>query len=262
MAIELNGVSKTYRTREGGVVVALEEVTTTIRDGEFVTLIGPSGCGKSTLLSLLAGLDDPTQGSIEFTERSTLAPGAKPGLLFQQPVLLPWRTALQNVLLPSEVGQGAGDGSTVAQRGKDLLALVGLAGFEHKYPWELSGGMQQRVAIARGLLRDSYVLLFDEPFSALDEFTREQMNQELLEIWRRQEFTTIFVTHNIFEAAFLSDRVFVMTPRPGRVAADIHIDLPRPRRPELLGTPEFAQCVGELRAVMDEHWTDRGAETA
>lgn len=238
----------------------MEEVTTTIHDGEFVTLIGPSGCGKSTLLSLLAGLDEPTSGEIAFTGRSEMAPGSKPGLLFQQPVLLPWRTALENVVLPSEVGQGAGDKATVEQRAKDLLALVGLSGFEHKYPWELSGGMQQRVAIARGLLRDSHVLLFDEPFSALDEFTREQMNQELLEIWRRKEFTTVFVTHNIFEAAFLSDRVFVMTPRPGKVAADIRIDLPRPRRPELLGTPEFARAVGELRAVMDEHWADRGTD--
>jgi NitT/TauT family transport system ATP-binding protein len=254
MPIELEGVSKTYHTREGQAVVALREVTTAIADGEFVTLIGPSGCGKTTLLSLLAGLDDTTSGSIRFSEGSSLAPGSKPGMLFQQPILLPWRTALQNVLLPAEVGTGAGDPESAERRAFELLSLVGLEGFEKKYPWELSGGMQQRVAIARGLLRDSKVLLFDEPFSALDEFTREQMNLELLDIWGREKFTVIFVTHNVFEAVFLSDRVFVMTPRPGKVAGIVDIELERPRRPEVLASPEFARHVGLLRSVMDEHW--------
>lgn len=254
MPIELDGVAKTYHTLEGQAVVALEEVTTSISDGEFVTLIGPSGCGKSTLLSLLAGLDESTSGSIRFTGASALAPGSKPGILFQQPILLPWRTALENVLLPAEVGLGAGEPASVEQRAHALLSLVGLEGFEKKYPWELSGGMQQRVAIARGLLRDSHVLLFDEPFSALDEFTREQMNLELLDIWSREKFAVVFVTHNVFEAVFLSDRVFVMTPRPGKLAGIVDISLDRPRRPEMLASPEFARHVGLLRQVMDEHW--------
>ena len=261
MPILFDDIGKTFETREGREVVALKGVTTSIADGEFVTLIGPSGCGKSTLLSILAGLEKPTTGALEFTEGSSLAAGTRPGLLFQKPVLLPWRTAMENVLLPAEVGPGArGDGNKkvqpdIRERAHALLELMGLDDFSQKYPWELSGGMQQRVAIARGLLRDSRVLLFDEPFSALDEFTREQMNAELLEIWRREGFTVVFVTHNVFEAVFLSDRVFVMTPRPGRLAAEVEIDLPRPRHADLLGSSEFASEVGRVRKVMDEHWT-------
>lgn len=259
MTLEIDGVSKVYTTREGQPVNALEQFSTSIEDGEFITLIGPSGCGKSTLLSLIAGLDDPTTGTIRFTGASELPGKSKPGMLFQQPILLPWRTALENVLLPAEVGPAKGflKGDALKQRARELLGLVGLAGFEEKYPWELSGGMQQRVAIARGLLRDTKVLLFDEPFSALDEFTRDQMNLQLLDIWGSQKFTVVFVTHNIFEAVFLSDRVFVMTPRPGRVAGEVKIDLPRPRGLDLMATPEFAHHVGLLREVMDEHWTDR-----
>jgi NitT/TauT family transport system ATP-binding protein len=256
MDISIDRLGKRFDTRSGDTIVALDGVTTSVRSGEFVALLGPSGCGKSTLLDIVAGLQAPTSGAL------TLGDGAtpeRPGFVFQAPTLLPWRTALENVCLPAEVGAKRAAGRTErAERlaqAQALLTLVGLAGFEHKLPAELSGGMQQRVALARALLLNSTVLCMDEPFSALDEFTREQMHLELLRIWQERRFTTLFVTHNVFEAAFLADRVLVMTPRPGKVVADVRVRLPRPRTRDMIGSEEFAADIREIRASMLTYWT-------
>lgn len=259
MEITVQGLGKTYKSRGGGEVVALENVTTSISTGDFVSLVGPSGCGKSTLLDILSGLTPRTTGTILFGGESAdeVAP-KRVGLVFQRSVLLPWRTALENVFLPAEVGEKPLARTLEEQyrsRAGDLLDLVGLSGFTGKYPWELSGGMQQRVAIARALLLEAPIMCMDEPFAALDEFTREQMHLELLRIWRQQGFTGLFVTHNIFEAAFLSNRVLVMTPRPGTVVAEVEIDLPRPRTLDMIGTAEFTGNVRRVRDAMKEHWS-------
>lgn len=258
MELELEGVGKEFTTRAGGRVVALDGTTARIRSGEFVSLVGPSGCGKTTLLNIIAGLVDTSGGTVLLDGERASLERTRPGIVFQQPVVLPWRTSVANVLLPAELGRGqAGDRSQRAEldrRARDLLELVGLAGFEDKYPDELSGGMQQRIAIARALLLESSLVLMDEPFSALDEFTREQMNLELLKIWGDRAFTTVFVTHNIFEAAFLSDRVLVMTPRPGRVVDDVTISLPRPRHRDMIGSDLFSADVRRIRHSLEQYW--------
>lgn len=261
MTIVIENATKVYQTRSGTDVLALDSISTTIERNEFVSLVGPSGCGKSTLLSVLAGLDGLTEGSVLGLQEAA-GRANKPGVIFQQALLLPWRTILRNVMMPSQVGghqaKRSRDAKDWEALARDLLATVGLSGFEDRYPRELSGGMQQRAAIARGMLMESELMLFDEPFSALDEFTREQMHIMLQEVWLAKPFTAVFVTHNIPEAIFLSDRILVMTPRPGRVAAEVTIDLPRPRRTELLGSPEFADHVAEVRRVMDLHWDRTG----
>lgn len=258
LQVQIRDLGKVYSSR-GGDVVALKDVSTTIQSGEFVTLVGPSGCGKSTLLDIVAGLVPKTSGEVVFGE----GPGSgvsqgRVGLVFQKPVLLPWRTAFENVYLPAQLGQeppAKGQGTGLKERAGLLLDLVGLTPFADKYPWELSGGMQQRVSIARALLLEARVMCMDEPFAALDEFTREQMHIELLRVWERQGFTGIFVTHNIFESAFLSDRVLIMTPRPGKVVAEVKIDLPRPREKDMIGTGAFTENVRRIRDAMGEHWT-------
>jgi len=258
--VTIRDLGKVYSSRGGEDVVALEGVSADIASGEFVTLVGPSGCGKSTLLDILAGLIPPTSGSVSFGDGAAAMTGSTTvGLVFQKPVLLPWRTAVENVYLPAQLGiepPGRSEGTQLRQRADELLELVGLGHFAEKYPWELSGGMQQRVSIARALLLDAEVMCMDEPFAALDEFTREQMHVELLRVWERQGFTGIFVTHNIFESAFLSDRVLVMTPRPGKVVAEVSIDLPRPRDKGLIGTVGFSENVRRIRDVMSEHWSE------
>ncbi len=258
MRIEVSGLGKTYVTRRGEHVEALRAVGLSVESGEFVTLIGPSGCGKSTILDILAGLTPPTTGTATLGGTRAGDPSVRPGLVFQRPVMLPWRTTLDNVVLPAEVGHRSrgGDGSRneLKQRARELLDLVELGAFAGKYPWELSGGMQQRVAIARALLLEAKVMCMDEPFAALDEFTREQMHVEFLRIWASQRFTTVFVTHNVFEAVFLSDRVFVMSPRPGRVVADVPIDLPRPREKGLIGSEDFSANLRRVREAMREYW--------
>ena len=259
MDIAVRNLRKTYASRTGDSVVALEDVTTTIGTGEFVSLVGPSGCGKSTLLDILAGLKDHSGGEVLIGGRSIAdrQSDGRVGLIFQKPVLLPWRTALDNVYLPAEVGRvpaARDNGSALRERAGELLDLVGLGPFAGKYPWELSGGMQQRVAIARALLLEARVMCLDEPFAALDEFTREQMHLELLGLWHDQGFTAVFVTHNIFEAVFLSDRVLVMTPRPGKVVAEVGIDLARPRTNDMIGSDQFAENLRRVRGVMEEHW--------
>jgi NitT/TauT family transport system ATP-binding protein len=260
MEIELRELRKVYSSRTGDDVVALEQVSATIRSGAFVSLIGPSGCGKSTLLEILAGLSPKTSGEVLY-DRLPAHNGAKSrriGLVFQKPVLLPWKTAIENVYLPAEMGKqppGRTRGAELRARARELLQLMGLGQFAERYPWELSGGMQQRVAIARALLLETTVMCLDEPFAALDEFTREQMDLELLRIWQERAFTGIFVTHSIFESAFLSDRVLVMSPRPGRIVAEIEIDLARPRTPDMIGTSAFTDNVRRIRDAMGEHWS-------
>src|SRR5947207_1544743 len=221
----------TYETASGDLVTALQDINLRVEENEFLTIVGPSGCGKSTLLKLAAGLMLPTRGKVVFQGRIVDRPHRDVGLIFQQPVLLKWRTVLGNVLLPIEylhlpVREHR-------QRALDLLAAVGLQGFEDKLPRELSGGMQQRAAIARALIFDPQVLLMDEPFGALDAMTREELSLELLRIWEERRKTIFFVTHSIPEAILLADRVVVMTPRPGRIARVLEIDLPLPRSVEL-----------------------------
>ncbi len=264
--IEISNLTKIYSSRLGEKVTALDNVSLRIEDGEFVTLIGPSGCGKSTMLDILSGLTPRTSGEVRLGSDRAGGAGARIGNVFQRPVLFPWRTTLQNVYLPALVGKDPARShaseAELKRRAHELLSLVGLEGFGEKYPWELSGGMQARVAIARALLLETDVLCLDEPFAALDEFTRETMHLEIQDIWARKGFTAIFVTHNIFEAVFLSDRVVVMSPRPGRIVEDIAIDLPRPRTPELIGSVEFSQAVNKVRTSMSEFWEPslRGVE--
>ena len=246
--IRLDGVDKTYRTRRGDLVHAVENVTLHVAENEFVTLVGPSGCGKSTLLKLVAGLAPPTRGTIAIRGQPVRGPFPDVGFVFQQPVLLPWRCVLDNVLFSAEMlGLEPRDHR---KRALDLLELTGLGGFETKYPRELSGGMQQRVAICRALLPDPSLLLMDEPFGALDAMTREEMSLELLRIWEERRKTILFVTHSIPEAILLADRVVVMTPRPGRIARTLDIALPRPRTMELEFDARFKAASDAVRALI------------
>jgi NitT/TauT family transport system ATP-binding protein len=235
-AVALDRVSKVYRTR-GEETVALGDVSLAVTRGEFLTVVGRSGCGKTTLLKLVAGLVPPTTGTITVEGERVRGPVRNIGLVFQSPVLLKWRTILGNVTLPTELL--GWDGARARARALELIKLVGLEGFERRYPKELSGGMQQRASLCRALIHDPPLLLMDEPFGALDALTREEMNLELLRIWQDQAKTTILITHSISEAIFLGDRVVVMTPRPGLIKAIVPVDLPRPRRPDVKLTAAF-----------------------
>jgi NitT/TauT family transport system ATP-binding protein len=238
---------KIYEGREEPLL-ALRNVNLEICAGEFISCVGPSGCGKSTLLNILGGLLDQTSGEVWFKGQNLSEPRREIGMMFQTPVLFDWRTILDNVLLPIEILGLTKE--TYRPRALELLDLVGLKGFESAYPRQLSGGMQQRVALSRVLVYDPEVLLLDEPFGALDEFTREAMNLELLRIWQNTHKTVFFVTHNINEAVFLADRVVVMTPRPGQIAKILTVDLPRPRRREVMKLPAYAEKVFEVREVL------------
>lgn len=243
--ITLDGVSKIYSARDGRPVVAVDNVTCTINRGEFVSILGPSGCGKSTLLMMIAGLLPLSSGAIHVRGKALRGPQKDFGMVFQDALLFPWRTVEQNVMLPAEI---AGVGRTERQaRARELIELVGLAGFEKKLPSELSGGMQQRVAIARALMLKPAVLLMDEPFGALDAMTREQMNLEIQRISVQSHTTVIFVTHSIAEAAFLGNRVFVMTGRPANVKEIVNIDIPRPRQIELMASDRLGVHISHLR---------------
>jgi NitT/TauT family transport system ATP-binding protein len=242
--IGLDRVGMTYQAASGPVE-ALAGITLRVAAGEFVSLVGPSGCGKSTLLRIVAGLRPATTGSVTIGGRAVHQPISDVGMVFQAPVLLKWRSILQNVLLPAELA-----GRNVAalqRRAEQLLAMAGLEGFGARLPRELSGGMQQRAALCRALLLDPALLLMDEPFGALDAMTRDDMALELLRIWGERDLaqaarkTVLFVTHSIAEAVFLSDRVIVMSPRPGRIAADLRIELPRPRTVEMRASQAFGQ---------------------
>ncbi len=243
--ISLRGVHKTYRSRQGGGIVAVQDVDLDIRDKEFVTLVGPSGCGKSTLLMMVSGLILPSDGAIEFDGTVVKAPHPDVSLMFQNAVLMPWRTVLQNVLLPIEILRR--DVAAYREQAMALLALMGLQGFEQATPRELSGGMQQRAALCRALIHNPRVLLMDEPFAALDALTREELGLELLRLWGEHQKTVLFVTHSIPEAVLLADRVVAMTPRPGRIVEVIPVNLPRPRTPEMVYTQGFKACAERIR---------------
>ncbi|MEH2512838.1 NitT/TauT family transport system ATP-binding protein [Nitrobacteraceae bacterium AZCC 1564] len=244
-AIVVNQLSKRFRV-DDGVVTALDKVSLDVGQGEFVAIVGPSGCGKSTLLKILTGLLAPSAGETRIGGIVTTGPRRDIGTVFQAPLLFAWRTVLENVMLPADVQKL--DRERSLQRAHSLLDLVGLTDFKRRYPNELSGGMQQRVSIARALLHDPAILLMDEPFGALDAMTRERMNLELQRLWLESNKSILFITHSIPEAVFMANRVVVMTPRPGRVAEIMDIDLPAGRGLEIMNSPEFGAYVSRIRA--------------
>ncbi len=250
--IRIDGVSKTYRTVDGPVP-SLTPITFDIRAGEFLTIVGPSGCGKSTLLKMVAGLLPPTSGNITLGGKAVDGPPDDVGIVFQSPVLLGWRSVLDNVMLQIEMRKLPR--AEYLPKARKLLETTGLAGFERKYPWQLSGGMQQRASICRALVHDPDVLLMDEPFGALDAMTRERMNLELQRIWAATGKTVLFITHSIPEAVFLADRVLVMSERPGSIAAIYDVDLPRPRTLEIMGDPRFTGLTQRIR----KHFYSQGS---
>ena len=245
--IELSSVTKTFANRKA-VLTALSEVSLTIGGGEFVTLVGPSGCGKSTLLRVIGGLAKIQGGSVTVNGIEVTEPPENVGIVFQAPTLLPWANVVDNVLFPLSMRNALRPDS--ADRARSLLEMVGLKGFEQRYPRELSGGMQQRVAICRSLIGDPDILLMDEPFGALDALTREEMTLELLRIWAQRRRTVVFVTHSITEAVLLADRVVVMSPRPGRILETIRVDLPRPRQFSQEGLDAFQRCAQRIRDLV------------
>lgn len=255
--VTYNDVQKRYG--EGGEAVrAVDEFSADIEDSEFVSIVGPSGCGKSTLLHLTAGILDPTHGSVTVSGMNVQSSGYEKhnvGLIFQKPVLLEWRTVLDNVLLPVEIMAENGvlteDRSYYEERARELLGVVDLGGFEDAYPRELSGGMQQRASICRSLVYDPPILLMDEPFGALDKITRDQLNDELLSIWAETDKTIVFVTHNIQEAIYLSDRVIVLSDRPASVLDTVAVDLARPRNEETLAHDRYQELVAQVTKTME-----------
>jgi NitT/TauT family transport system ATP-binding protein len=246
---ELTGVGKTYARN---ALTALEGVNLTLTKGSFSAVIGSSGCGKSTLLKIMAGLIPPSTGRVTLQGRPVTGPRRDIGMMFQQATLFPWRTTIDNIVLPIEIRDGKNAARAARDRARELLELVGLKGFENVYPNELSGGMAQRAAICRMLITEPAVLLLDEPFSALDELSRDFMNMELQRICRSREATAFLVTHSIPEAVILSDVVYVMKPRPGRIAEVIEIDLPRPRTLDMITTPQFGHLVDKIRSRLDK----------
>ncbi len=249
--IDIEGLSMVYRGRSQETV-ALKDANLTVRAGEFISLIGPSGCGKTTLLRLVADLIQPSSGHIQVagkTPREARLERAY-GYVFQAPVLYDWRTVISNVMLPLEI-MGI-ERQRRRERAADLLTMVGLEDFQRQYPWQLSGGMQQRVSIARALAFDPKLLLMDEPFGALDEITREAMNLELLRIWQETGKTVVFVTHSIPEAVFLSTRIVVMTPRPGKIERVVEVDLPYPRDERTRESERFFELATHVRETLRE----------
>jgi NitT/TauT family transport system ATP-binding protein len=247
--IRLDGVGVTFRSARG-TVEAVSDVSLEIGEGEFLALLGPTGCGKSTLLRVIGDLTPPSRGLVEVRGQAAHAARRRNefGFVFQEPALLPWRTALENVRLPLEVVPFPSEKRQ--PRCEELLELVGLLGFRDSFPHELSGGMKQRVAIVRALAWEPSILMMDEPFSALDELTRNRLQEDLLALWAVEKKTIVFVTHNISEAVYLADRIVVMSPRPGRIAAVLPVELPRPRRPEMRETLEFLDHVRKAREAL------------
>ncbi|BBK79097.1 sulfonate ABC transporter ATP-binding lipoprotein [Clostridium butyricum] len=246
--IKIENVSMRYPNKNGGEpVTALKDINLDIKQGEFISLLGPSGCGKTTLLRIIADLLQPTEGRITVRGETPrdIRLKKKYGIVFQNPVLYDWRTVRRNICMPMELmGLKKQERTQMVTK---MLDLVGLQEFGKRYPYELSGGMQQRVGIARALAIDPEILLMDEPFSALDEFTREKLHVDLLDIWTQTKKTVVFVTHNISEAVFLSDKVVVLSPHPGRVSAVINIDIPRPRNMESKQSSEFYDYITKIR---------------
>lgn len=250
---ELTNVGKTYSRNK---VVALEDVSLTLRKGSFSSVIGSSGCGKSTLLKIMAGLIPPSTGRVVLQDVPVTGARRDIGMMFQQATLFPWRTTVENIVLPIEIRDGREAAVKARVHARELLEVVGLSGFEDVYPNELSGGMAQRASICRMLITQPAVLLLDEPFSALDELSRDMMNMELQRICSEQDATAFLVTHSIAEAVILSDDIYVMKPRPGRLAEIVTVDLPRPRTLDMITTPKFGAIVDYIRALLD-----KGGET-
>ena len=246
--IEIRNVAKTYRTRHGEVP-SLRPIDITIADGEFLVVVGPSGCGKTTLLKMIAGLLPPSSGEIRIEGHAITGPHGGVGIVFQSAMLLPWRNVIRNVMMPVEVKNLPRE--AYGRRARALIKMVGLDGFEDKYPWQLSGGMQQRAAICRALVHDPKIVLMDEPFGALDAMTRERMNVELQRIQSETRKTVLLITHSIPEAVFLADRVLVMTERPGAIAAVYAVPLPRPRAIDVLANPVFIELTQTIRRHFD-----------
>ena len=246
--ISVRGLSLRYGRKHDGVL-ALSDISFSVDDGEFIVVVGPSGCGKSTLLKILAGLLPQTAGQADLNGTPIRGPRRDIGVVFQSPVLFPWRSVLGNVMLPADVQRL--NKADMRRRALDLIKLVGLEGFETRYPRELSGGMQQRVGIVRALIHDPAILLMDEPFGALDAMTRETMNVELQRIWMERRKTVLFITHSTAEAVFLADRVIVMTPRPGKIGDEFRVDLPRPRRLDIMNTESFGTYVRRIRSALN-----------
>lgn len=243
--ITIKGLHKSYISEKDGTIDALDDINLEIAEGEFVALVGPSGCGKTTLLKILAGLVDSFNGDIFLGDRPVCRPSADVGVVFQEPTLLPWRTILQNILLPVELLHL--DKKPYYDRALKLMETVGLKGFENKLPKELSGGMRQRAGICRALIRDPKVLLMDEPFGALDAMTRELLNSELQHIWMESKKTVLFVTHSIPEAVFLADKVVVMSPRPGHIKEIVDVKLERPRDLSALALGNASKTLEHIR---------------
>jgi NitT/TauT family transport system ATP-binding protein len=246
--IAAHGVGKTYASA-GTVVEAVRNANLLVRKGEFVSILGPSGCGKSTLLMIVAGLEEATSGRVEMHGRAVTSPSTDVGLVFQEPTLLPWKSVLENIVLPVKL-LGKKPAQLYVDRGRQLMDAVGLHGFADSSPRQLSGGMRQRAAICRALINDAPVLLMDEPFSALDAITRDDMNELLLALWQQMDKTALFITHSIREAIFLSDRVVVMSARPSRIAADIAIPFGRPRSASIQDDPRFAELSQQIRKLI------------
>jgi NitT/TauT family transport system ATP-binding protein len=246
-AIRAVGIGKTFITR-GGPLEAVRDVSFTVGRREFVAILGPSGCGKSTLMMLCAGLDKPSRGEIMIDGAPLLAPRTHTGIMFQDPTLLPWLTVLDNVLIPITIARMPR--APYRKRARELLSMVGLEDFEKKKPHELSGGMRQRVAICRALIHDSDILLMDEPFSALDAITRDDMGDLLLDIWQRHAKSALFITHSIREAVLLADRVLVMGQRPSVITEDLPIPFERPRDHSIADTAMFTEICAHLRAAV------------
>jgi len=254
--VAIDGVTLAYRGASGDVV-ALRDTSLTVKRGEFAAVVGPSGCGKSTLMKLVTGLVRPSEGRVALEGRAVDGPVKLAGMAFQNPSLLPWRTVLDNVLLPLEIvephrGRFRAEKERYRALGDRLLTTVGLGGFGHRFPWELSGGMQQRASLCRALIHEPALLMLDEPFAALDAFTREELWCVLRDLWQKIGFTVILVTHDLREAAFLADVVHVMSARPGRIVLSRPVDLPRPRELEVCYQPHFVDIVHELRGKIAE----------
>ena len=252
--IRVSSVRKVYQA-SGGEIEALSTTSFTVARGEFVAILGPSGCGKTTLLMMSGGLESITSGSIEIDRRPMIGPRASIGVMFQDATLLPWKSVLDNVLFPIHILRRRR--SDYIERARELIDLVGLSGFEDKRPHELSGGMRQRTAICRALVYDPDMLLMDEPFSALDAITRDEMNEALLDIWQRYTKTALFVTHSIREAVLLADRVLVMTRRPATIIEDLRVPFARPRSVDISDTPEFNAICAHLRKLIEHGHGER-----